>query len=174
MDPLLNPPTAGDKPEMPPAGELQPNSSHCFACGLQNPFGLKLRFRSLSSGQVEARTRVPRHYEGYPGIVHGGIVATMLDEIVGRLAMTDDPNCFLVTARLELRYREPIPVEQDIVLRGQLVGRRGRRYTGQAELILENGAVGAECEAILVEHPDAPTDDELLRALGWGVRPESA
>jgi acyl-coenzyme A thioesterase PaaI-like protein len=152
---------------------LQPNSSHCFACGVDNPFGLQLRFYSIGSGRVEAKTIVPRRYEGYPGVVHGGIVATMLDEIVGRLAMTEDPDHFLVTARLEVRYRTPIPIEEQIMLKGELQERRGRRHVGYARLVLEDGRVGAEAEAVLMDHPDTPSDSELLRSLGWGVYPEA-
>lgn len=154
-----------------PSPALQPNSQHCFACGLENPFGLQLRFYSLGPGRVEARVAIPQRFEGYPGVVHGGIVATMLDEIVGRLAMTDDPNHFLVTARLEIRYRMPVPVEQDLLLRGALEERRGRRYLGKAQLLLGEDEIAAEAEAILIDHPDAPSDSGLLRSLGWRLYP---
>ena len=63
---------------------MQPNSRHCFVCGLENNYGLKLRFKETGPGEVTADYTVPEHFQGYPGVVHGGIVTAMLDEVTGR------------------------------------------------------------------------------------------
>ena len=62
----------------------QPNSRHCFACGLENPIGLKLKFYQTAEDEVTADYVAPEEYQGYPGILHGGVTATILDEAVGR------------------------------------------------------------------------------------------
>lgn len=128
-----------------------------------------MEFYNTGPGRVAADYAVPQSFEGYPGVVHGGIIAAMLDEIVGRVAMTDDPNHFLVTAKLELRYRKPVPVEQPLHLRGWLERDRGRMVTAAAELLLPDHSVAVEAHATLAEKPGSPADEELLQALGWRV-----
>ena len=151
------------------AVDKQPNSHHCFVCGLKNPNGLAMHFYNVGPGQVEANYSVPRSFEGYPGIVHGGIIAAMLDEVVGRVAMTEDPNHFLVTAKLELRYRAPVPVETELRLRGWLERDRGRLVAAAGEILLADGTVAVEAEATLVDKPDQAVEDDLLQSLGWRV-----
>ena len=56
----------------------QPNSHHCFVCGLQNPFGLQLHFYDNGEDEVRCEYSIPDRYQGYPGIAHGGIVAAIL------------------------------------------------------------------------------------------------
>ena len=60
-----------------------PNSRHCFVCGLENSYGLKLAFYKDGPDKVICNYTVPHYYEGYPGVVHGGIVTSILDEAVG-------------------------------------------------------------------------------------------
>ena len=78
---------------------LQPNSRHCFVCGLENHFGLKLRFIETGPGEVSAEYTVPDQFQGYPGLVHGGIVTAMLDEVTGRAHMSDGETRFMYTAK---------------------------------------------------------------------------
>lgn len=153
------------------SGRLQPNSHNCFACGLENPIGLALRVFTVAPGQVEARHQLDRRYEGYPGMAHGGIVAALLDEVVARTAMTQDPDHFMVTAKLDLRFRHPVPIDTPLTLRGNLVSDRGSRATARAELLLEDGTLAAEADAMLSEYPQLADRSESLRDLGWRVYP---
>ncbi len=159
----------GSKPltELP----LQQNSLHCFACGLDNGFGLKMRFFIARPGVVVTRYRIPRHFQGYPGMAHGGVVATMLDELVGRAIMSQDEGRFRVTARLEVRYRRPIPVEVPLDLKGEVVKVHGRLGKARAELRLPDGTLAAEAQATLVDLPQPLAPPAELEALGWRVYP---
>lgn len=149
----------------------QPNSRSCFVCGLENPVGLKLTF--FEHGQeVRTKIMVPRQYEGYPGVVHGGITAAMLDEVVGRTAMIQDHNRFWVTARLDIRYREPVPSETELELRGWLVKSRGKITLAHGELLLPDGRIAAEAEAMLADYDFGQLDPAQLEALGWKVYPD--
>jgi uncharacterized protein (TIGR00369 family) len=152
-----------------PLRRKQPNSLHCFACGLENSFGLQIHFYDNGKDEVVANYTVPEHYQGYPGIVHGGISATILDELVGRAAMAENHNQFMVSAKLSIRYRNPIPTDQPLRLSGKVLRRRGRIAISRAEIRLPDGTVGAEAEATLVrlDEFEVPIDD--VERLGWRV-----
>jgi uncharacterized protein (TIGR00369 family) len=151
----------------------QPNSKHCFVCGIENEAGLRLEFYETGDGRVVAEPIVPESFQGYPGIVHGGIVAAMLDEIAGRAAMINDHNHFRLTAKLEIRYRRPVPTSETIRLQGWIVEDRGRLVDAHAEVRLLDGTLAAEAEAILADLPDAPEEAEVLAELGWRVYPDA-
>lgn len=150
----------------------QPNSRQCFVCGVENPVGLRLAFYETAPGEVTAEVTLPERYQGYPGVVHGGIVASMLDEVVGRAAMNGEPWRFMVTARLDLRYRKPVPVGKPLRLVGRLGRRRGRLATSRGEVWLPDGTLGAEAEAMLADFPGLPETATDLDALGWKVYPD--
>lgn len=148
----------------------QPNSQHCFVCGLSNPFGLHLRFYESGPGEVTAECTVPDQYQGYPGVVHGGIIAAMLDEVSGRSMMGDGLNPrFMFTARLDIRYRKNVPIGEPL----RLVGRAGesRRRSAKATGAIYNaeGELLAEAEALLVEVPEDLVGKTDLETLGWKV-----
>lgn len=138
----------------------QPNSHGCFICGLANPVGLKMVFEEdRERGQVRAEIVVPEHYRSYPGIVHGGIIATILDETSGRAIMmqTDDPNTFFATAKLSVRYRQPTPTNTPLIAIGWVEQMGEDRARVRGELRLQDGADGenptvlAECESLIVK-----------------------
>ncbi len=148
----------------------QPNSRHCFACGMDNPIGLKLQFYQTAPDEVTAEFTAPEDYQGYPGILHGGVTATILDEAVGRAFMGTDPtdSNFMYTAELTVKYKKKIPVGKPL----KIVGRQGKRMRWTAEskafLYSEDGTLLAEAKAVLVDLPDKmPT--EKLDELGWRV-----
>jgi acyl-coenzyme A thioesterase PaaI-like protein len=150
----------------------QPNSRNCFVCGVENPVGLHLKFYQTGPGEAEAHFEPPDHFQGYPGILHGGITASALDEIVGRAVMTEDHLRFMFTAKLDLRYRKPVPLGQRLTLIGKVLRRRGKLAFAEGKLLLEDGSVGAEAEAVLSEVPDMDVSSEQMDALGWKVYPD--
>ena len=150
----------------------QPNSANCFVCGKENENGLGLSFYEVGVDEVMAEVVIPSHFEGYPGIAHGGIVATMLDEIAERAAMIGEHTRFRLTAKLEIRYRKPVPSKQPLCLRGIVVRKKGRIAFTHTELILTDGTVAAEADAVLVDYPRLPGDESLLESLGWTVDPD--
>lgn len=154
------------------ARTLQPNSRHCFVCGVENPVSLGLRFYETGRDEVTAEYTVPDRYQGYPGMVHGGVVAAMLDEVVGRAAMAGDPNRFMFTGRLCLTYRKPVPLGQPLRMVGRLVRRRGRAARATGELRLRDGTLAVEATATLIDVPGHTASQEELDALGWKVYPQ--
>ena len=149
-----------------------PNSMHCFVCGLENEQGLKLTFYSDGPDKVVSEYTVPEHFQGYPGVVHGGIVSTMLDEVLGRVFMNGDHDRFMYTARMTTRYRHPVPVGQPLKMVGRVVKDRKRVAEAKAELFGPDGDLLAEADALLVSLPQEVMDSEDLDALGWKVYPD--
>ena len=136
----------------------QANSKHCFVCGVENFNGLQIVFYEDQPGAVRASTTVPGHFQGYPGIVHGGIIAAMLDEVAGRTIIDTDPPRWMVTAKLSIRYRRPVPVEKPLQLFGTLKEDSGFLVKTSSEIRDENGAVLAEAEVLLANVPDQLKD----------------
>ena len=151
----------------------QPNSRHCFVCGVENPFGLKLNFYQNGPGEIVADYTVAEQFQGYPGVVHGGIVAAMLDEVTGRAFMGNGENPrFMFTAHLEIRYRKNVPVGVPLRLVGRVGKSKNRSAAASGEIIGPNGDVLAEAQTILVDVPQGIIDSVNLEELGWKVYPD--
>ena len=150
----------------------QPNSRKCFACGLENQIGLKLKFYETAPGEVTVDHIVPDAYQGYPGVVHGGVVAAMLDEVAGRTQMGGDPPRFMFTARLDIRYRHNVPTGQPLRMIGRAGKVKKRTATATAQLFGPDGLLLAEAEALLVNVPDDVIEEVDLEQLGWKVYPD--
>jgi len=153
--------------------EKLPNSRNCFACGMENPIGLKLiMYGDLETGEVNCDYTVPKIYEGYPGVVHGGIVAALLDEVISRVYMVVDHNRFMYTAKLTTRYRKHVPIEQPLHMVGSFIKDRGRTAEAEAKIFGPDGELLAEGEALLFALPPEDLQSEDLKALGWKVYAE--
>jgi acyl-coenzyme A thioesterase PaaI-like protein len=147
----------------------QPNSRYCFVCGRENPYGLKLEFFEPAPGEVVVETIVPDQYQGYPGVVHGGIVAAMLDEVTGRVHMGGDPPRFMFTARLSIRYRKNVPTGQLLRIVGRAGKSKERSAVAFGQIFGPDGGLLAEADALLVNVPDEITSQVDLKELGWQV-----
>jgi uncharacterized protein (TIGR00369 family) len=159
----------GGASEFSEAPQKQPNSRFCFGCGMENSIGLKLEFYNHGNGIVDAVFSVPDEYQGYPGVVHGGVLATMLDEAATRAAMGSDFDHFFVTAKLNVRYRKPVPIGEALKIVGKLKRKKGRMAVTTAEIRLPDGSIGADAEATMVDIPDPLKDHSNLDSLGWKV-----
>jgi acyl-coenzyme A thioesterase PaaI-like protein len=147
----------------------QPNSRMCFACGLENKSGLKLRFYDDGGEEVFADLTVAPDHQGYPGWVHGGVIAAILDEAGGRTVMIGNPLRFFMTAKLDIRFRHPVPVGEPLRVMGRLTKLRGHSATAHSELRSADGQVLAEADLLLTDVPrDAFNPNESDR-LGWRV-----
>ncbi len=147
----------------------QPNSKMCFVCGLENPSGLQLRFYDNGKDEVAADFTVHPNHQGYPDVVHGGIVAAILDEAGGRTVMAGDPMRFFMTAKIEIRYRRPVPVGRPLKAVGRLGKLRDRLATATAEIRSAAGEVLAEADLVLTMPPDGLLNTADAERLGWRV-----
>jgi len=154
-------------------GNLQPNSKMCFICGLDNPVGLKLRIYEVEPGRVESTFTAPEHYQGYPGVLHGGIIASIIDEISGRALMgsVDKPR-FMFTAKLEVKYRKNVPIGKPLKLVGKAGQDKGISAESWAGIYdVESGELLAEGNTLLVNVPENKLAVTNLAEIGWKVYP---
>ncbi|MFO7675831.1 MAG: PaaI family thioesterase [bacterium] len=117
------------------------DSGVCFACGRNNPHGLRLDIRPADDG-VGFEFVCPDRFQGWEGIVHGGIVATLLDELIAWAA--SERGCESLTGELSVRYRRPMPVGRLVHGFGRIVRERGRLLIGESRLVDETGNPIAE------------------------------
>lgn len=117
----------------------------CFVCGPDNTGGLQARFTIDRPRQAAScRTRVPARFQGWQDVVHGGVLATLLDEACIYACRSQGDR--FVTAELAVRYKKPVPVETDLVVSAEVVQRRKRLFTVRARLEV-NGQVHAEADS---------------------------
>jgi len=122
-------------------------SKNCLVCGVDNAFGLKSRFYETDNNELIAVFHPLNEHQSYPNVIHGGISATILDEVIGRaIMMTTDSNTFGVTIELKVRYKKPVPLDSELKAIGRIIKDRGRIFEGTGELYLPNGDIAVEAE----------------------------
>lgn len=155
--------------------QKQPNSKHCFVCGVENPNGLNLSFYDTGPGCVEAKWIPRSHFQGFPGIVHGGIIAAALDEAAARTVFGADGSArMVVTATLEVRYRRPIPVDVELCITGTLKEDKGEVILAASKIEDQNGLILATANAVMVETPADLVKKLELSPEEWKVYPDGA
>lgn len=154
--------------------DVQPTSRYCFVCGRDNPASLHVRWRNdPAARQVRPLVTVREEYNGYPGIVHGGVVAALLDEAAGRALMVDgDFERLWVTVKLEVTYRRPTPTRVPLTVVGWVERSDARRSMTASEIRLPDGEVTARCKALIVRPPEKLLEGWLAEREHWRVDPE--
>ncbi len=153
----------------------QPNSRHCFICGMENPIGLHLHMYEVEAGVVETQYIAPDHFQGYPGVLHGGIVAALIDEVSSRTQMGNDPKNprFIFTGKLEVKYRRNVPIGKLL----KIVGKAGKSKRNVTEAWAgiydaETDELLAEGTTMCIDVPKGQMDTSRLEELGWKIYPE--
>lgn len=124
--------------------------SICFACGKDNPIGLQLRFEPGEHSRVVQARFIPLDlHQGYPGIMHGGLVTTLLDEAMAKVIHFRGITA--VTATLEVKFRSPVPIGSSLRIMGELVDEKARRCAVKARIEGEEGTILAEANAIFIK-----------------------
>jgi uncharacterized protein (TIGR00369 family) len=122
-------------PERPPLSGLV-DDGWCFVCGKENPDGLGLDWFIDAEGRARARFQPERRHQGWHGVLHGGIIAALLDEAMAQCAKRTGKEA--VTASLSIRYRAPAPIGEPLVAEAWIVGERGRMLQCEA-LVRDEG-----------------------------------
>ena len=114
--------------------QLEPNEANrCFGCGGANSAGMKLKFYlDLEERRTRGRFALGANYAGGGGFAHGGIIAVVLDEAMGKLSKLDEERA--VTAEMSIEYKKPVPVDHEIVVEGWQEQEKGRNRFRVAEI----------------------------------------
>ena len=116
----------------------------CFACGQDNPIGLKISFE-MDNGRCTGEFTANENHVGYEDTVHGGIIYAALDDVMANVLYLQDIKAH--TARCEIRYRQPLAVGARLLLSGWIANERRRLVVLKGEARLEDGTLVADAEA---------------------------
>jgi uncharacterized protein (TIGR00369 family) len=116
----------------------------CMACGKANPRGLQLDLY-FADGRVETRFRIPEYAQGFPGAAHGGILCTVLDEVMAWAAI-ETTGRFYVTGEMNVRFLAPAATGDEIFARGEIADDKRRYLVCRGEVNGADGTVLAKAE----------------------------
>jgi uncharacterized protein (TIGR00369 family) len=127
--------------------KLQKN--HCFGCGTNNPDGMRLRFAYDEERKCFiCRFRLGKRFTGPPGHCHGGIIATILDEAMGKVNKLR--QVIALTSEIKVNYLKPVPLKQPLRVESREVKVEGRKHINMAEILNENDEVLARSEGLFI------------------------
>jgi uncharacterized protein (TIGR00369 family) len=121
----------------------------CFGCGPANPTGLQLEFFQRPDGSVVCPANVPERFEGLAGYLHGGVIATLLDEIMSKAVRARGRSG--MTRHMEIDYLRPVPSKTPIRLEAHITHSEGRKHWVHGCVLTERETVLARGKALFVE-----------------------
>ena len=136
----------------------------CFVCGEKNDFGLQAKFFETETKELVALITPSEEHQGYPGRMHGGIAASILDETIARAINNGkEEQLWGVTLELKTKYRKSVPLGQELKVVGRVTNEGSRTFEGTAELLLPNGEVAVSAEGKYIKlATDKIADDNFL------------
>jgi len=149
--------------------QKQPNSRMCFVCGMENPIGLKAFFYD-DDGRVIVKFTPRQEHQGYPGVLHGGIITALMDEAIGRVVTSLD--IWAVTAKLELKFRRSVPLGEQLTIIGEMIRLRSRSFEARGELRLADGTVAVEGYGVYIRLPEEEIERRRSELGFWEVVPD--
>lgn len=132
----------------------------CFACGRHNDAGLKMTFRREGERVIADFTPREQH-QGFPGVLHGGILATLLDETMSRTGALRRE--WLMTGKLDIRYRRPATVHQPLRIWGEITRERRGAIDAVGAVETLDGTVLADARGLFLRMPKAVAAEALGR-----------
>ncbi len=132
VEPIASGPARPDSP----APVKPPLNPACFVCGEENPNGLRLSFRA-EGGRASATWTPRARWESYKGVVHGGVITSVLDEAMSKAILSGGDEAF--TVDLRIRFRKKVCVEDVVLVNGWVVSAAKRRILAEASLTSEDG-----------------------------------
>lgn len=123
--------------------------NRCFGCGVANQAGLHLEFLLADNGTVVCLAEIPDTFEGPQGYVHGGIIATLLDETMSKAVRSH--KVVGMTRHMEVDYKRPVPSRAPIRLEGHVVRSEGRKHWAEAKILDAEGKPLAHAKGLFIE-----------------------
>jgi uncharacterized protein (TIGR00369 family) len=123
--------------------------NRCFGCGEANSSGLHLKFLLASDGSVVSFPSVPDTFEGHPGYLHGGIIATLLDEAMSKSVRARGLSA--MTRHMEVDFQRPVPSCTQLRIEGRVVRSDGRKHWTEAKILSPESSVLAHAKGLFIE-----------------------
>jgi uncharacterized protein (TIGR00369 family) len=123
--------------------------NRCFGCGPANTAGLQLEFFLAPDGSVVALPTVGPAFDGHPGYLHGGIIATLLDEAMSKAVRAR--GHVSMTRKIEIEYLRPVPSNAPLRIEGRVTRSERRKHWAETHILNEEGRVLAEAKGLFVE-----------------------
>src|ERR1700730_17853244 len=128
---------------------VQMQKNNCFACGMNNPDGMRLKFTLDEKTKTsECRFRLGKRYTGPPGHCHGGIIATILDDAMGKVNKLR--HVVALTREMTVEYLKPVPLNQPLRVESREVKVKGRKHINMAEILNEKGEELGRSEGLFI------------------------
>jgi acyl-coenzyme A thioesterase PaaI-like protein len=143
----------------------KPEGQYCFACGTANPIGLNLQFYR-NDKMICSDITLGKYHEGWENIVHGGIISTLLDEVMSWTIMYFKRS-FFVTRKMQVKYVRPVAVGRPLNVRGRLLESENPKTVNvRAELLSEDGKILARSlgEFVLRSQEELPDVPDTMKA----------
>ncbi len=131
----------------------QLNSKMCIICGMNNEAGVKAPFYEMEDHSVMSIFSFKQIHQSYPERTHGGLICTMLDEIIGRAIWIDEPDIWGVTMDIQVKYRKPVPLDTQLISVGRITKNSKKFFTGVGTIQDMNGNILAEATANYIKLP---------------------
>ncbi len=148
----------------------QPNSKMCLVCGLKNKFGLQASFYELDNNELLAIFKPRKEHQGYPGRLHGGIISAILDEAMGRAIMIQyDAEIWGVTMELNVRFRHPVPLDEEVRLICRVTKETRLHFEGSGEILLQDGRVAIKGQGKYLKLPIEKIADFDIAEQEWRI-----
>ncbi len=132
----------------------QQNSKMCFVCGLKNTMGIHAHFYVTENKELIALFTPSEEHQSYPGRLHGGVASAILDETIGRAIMNRyDEEIWGVTIELNVKYKKPIPLNEQLKVIGRITNENNRVFEGTGEIVLPNGEIAVTASGKYLKVP---------------------
>jgi acyl-coenzyme A thioesterase PaaI-like protein len=144
---------------------VRATTNHCFACGKDNPEGMHLRFFLDEERQrFVCNFRLPQRYQGPPAHAHGGIIATILDEAMGKVNKIH--SVIALTREMDVEFLKPVPLHKPLRVESWEYSKRGRRHVNVAEIYNRKGEVLARSRGLFIAIDPIKMFAKHLKAAG--------
>lgn len=144
-----------------------------MVCGIKNKFSLGARFYELDNRELACTFQTREFHQSYPGRLHGGVAAGILDETIGRAIDNFEPGTWAVTVELNVKYKKPIPINATLKAIGRVTSNNRKIFEAEGEILLEDGSIAATSWGKYLKMNDKAMAEEAFSEKEWFVLDET-
>lgn len=154
----------------------QANGKNCIICGMENNLGVKAQFYEMENGMLCTLLEFKECHQSYPERVHGGMITALLDEMIGRVVWTIEPQTFGVTTSIKVDFKKPVPYGVPLKGVSYITKNSSRLFYASGELRDMDGNVLAKAEGVYLKMPktricqNESIDDDLCYMIADDVQ----